>query len=383
MTQIAAAGNAIIDFDQTTWQLNRADGQTIMKASPDGLHYGERFARSRRLPEEGHLPRALVVQVVAGWQARDESWHLGVIIGPPLSEQRGSRWCELAHWPDPDQSVFDALIREAGQSLGDVLRVPFVLVPPRRSVPITEPTPPPPTVELLPLPIKAGLWRMERVTTADESAKGTPVEPDQLVLTRSGVWLRQHVFRALWYVFWMAIYLVLSIATLTSEIALPNAGTLLPNPQVLPYVGLGTAVLLAILVLWNLYRGLSGVNTIIVDPVRRSLSGWRGGRQRWYLTAGDIHALYVSELVKRRQDDPNIEHGEINVHLGEKQFRFVLQQSAPESNDRAPIPMEKPPRKKDALLPLRREMAFSHLQTIGLYMAEALDVPCWYDMRVK
>lgn len=376
MTRIAAARNNMIDIAPTEWRLSTGE-KPLMAATRSGLRFGKSFARTRRLPEEGDLGRDTIMQVVAGWQQRDESWHLGLIVTPSLAEERGSRWCELAAWPDPDQEQYLDLVKEAGRGLSTVLGLPFHVVPPK------EPQPAPPPPPLPDLPISSGLWTLEPVKMGETSKKGTPVQPGQLVLVRSGQWMRQKLMRALWYLFWLIVYVILSVATLTSEIALPNAGTLLPNPEILPYLGLATAVLLGLLVLGNIIHALIAIKTIVIDPTSRSISAYAGKSRKWQQSVPDIQSIYVSEMVKKKSNDPTVEHGEINLHLGGGKFFHVMQQGQADTNDTAPRTANKPRRQADAIMPLTRDMLHSHLQSIGLHIAEALHAPCWYDMRIK
>ena len=47
------------------------------------------FAHKRRLPDTGRLPLDSIQRVVLGWSHEDESWHLGLLLGPELAEARG------------------------------------------------------------------------------------------------------------------------------------------------------------------------------------------------------------------------------------------------------------------------------------------------------
>lgn len=375
MTRIAAARNNLIDIAPTEWRLN--NGETpLMVATRGGLRFGKNFARTRRLSDEGALGRDAIMQVVAGWQQRDESWHLGLIVTPSLAEERGSRWCELAAWPDPDQEQYLDLVKEAGRGLSTVLGLPFHVVPPKAP----EQAPPPPLPDL---PISSGLWTLEPVKLGESSKKGAPVQPGQLVLVRSSQWTRQKLMRSLWYFFWLIVYVILSVATITSEIALPNAGTLLPNPEILPYLGLATAVLLGVLVIGNVIHVLVAIKAIVIDPTSRSISAYAGKTLKWQKAVPDVQSVYVSEMVKKKSNDPTVEHGEINLHLGGGNFFHVMQQGQAETNDTAPRATNKPQRQADAIMPLSRDMLHTYLQSMGLHIAEALQTPCWYDMRVK
>lgn len=382
MTQIPAAEHIVIDLLPESWQLREENNPNPMAAATaNGLHYSLRFGMTRRLPEAGQLPPSDILQVVLGWQKRDQAWHLGLVVGPELAQMRNSRWCELAYWVDPAQTSHRQAAQAAGTALGDMLNVPFQMIPPKDAPETVQPQLQPPPLPDLPLAF--GLWSMRMVKLGEQTVRGVPVGGRQLLIVRSSKWALTRVTRMMWYGFWAIVYTILSIATLTSDLALPNAGTLLPNPQLLPYFGLATAAVLVLLVLYNLYDMLTRYNVIIVDPDDASISAWRKRRMKWRFTGADVKSVYVSELVKKRSDDPTTEHGEINLQIGDKQFQFVLQQGDIVSNENAPDDVERP-RRTNEVIPLRRGDAHTDLQAAAQYIADTLgDLPVWYDMRVK
>ena len=144
-----------------------------------------------------------------------------------------------------------------------------------------------------------------------------------------------------------------------------------------------TAVLLGVLVIGNVIHTLVAIKAIVIDPTSRSISAYSGKKQKWQKAVPDVQSVYVSEMVKKKSNDPTIEHGEINLHLGGGNFFHVMQQGQAETNDTAPRGTNKPQREADAIMPLSRDMLHTHLQSMGLHIAEALQTPCWYDMRVK
>jgi hypothetical protein len=367
MNQISAANNHTIHISSRRWRLLAGDKPTA-EATPRGFRYGGQFARTRRLPPTGTLPREDIVQVVVGWQQKDESWHLGMILAPELAEKRGSRWCELVRWPDPDADVFDDLADSTGQHLAEVLNVPYHGVPrqptERAHPPRTLPDP----------PLYFGLWTM------DVAASGK----DRLVLERSSRWRWQMYIRAIWYATLSVAYLVLSLATLTSDIALPNAGTLLPDPQFLPYLGIGTFVFFVGLMLYQLILVNRRPDRIIIDGDERLISGWNGQKRRWQVAATEVQSVYVSEVVRGKDDPGETEYGELNLHLGNGKFQFVLRQEEQQDDTRLDIPQDLIKPDDDALIELTRENAHSDLQATGLYIADVLgNMPVWYDVRVQ
>ena len=368
MSQISAAENISIQIENDRWQLVYGNPPVpIVLASVDGVRYRASFGRSRRLPESGNLERQQILQVVIGWQQSDESWHLGLILNAELAATRNSRWCELASWPDPAVTVFDEVAHEAGQALARVLDVPLHVVP-------AQPVAPPPPPPLPALPLQLGMWTLEPVPGNNASL---------LQFRRESRWAFQRLMRILWYAFWALVYFALSAATLLSDLALPNAGTLLPDSRLLPMIGLATGVLLVLIIIQNLWQTSRAVTHILLDTSAQTLSAMRGKKQLWHLKGVDALSVYVTEVVKRRPGDKDTEHGELNLHLGSGKFRFVLEQGEAISSALSLREQESRKREEEVRL-LTRENAQSSLQTAALYLAEGLGkLPTWYDRRVK
>ncbi len=381
INQVSAADNLTIEFVPGSWLLRNGDATAPMfYASADGLRYNSYFATTRRLPLTGVLPVQDLVQVVVGWQESDEAWHLGVVLVPELAAQRESRWCELAQWPDPERNVFPELAQQTGEELARTLRIPFYMIPP----PPVEPPPPPPPLPVPPL--TAGIWTMQFALNSLPMPFVT--HPEMLIFQQARRWRTQKYQRIVWYVFWMIIYAWISVATLTANLALPNAGTLLPDPHVLPYFGIAIAVLVFPgLVFYTLHQLRTQPDTIAIDPHHQTLSAWRGNRQLWIFPASEIQSVYVSEIVRRKPTDTSSEHGEINLHLGDGKFHLVLQQSENENDawlPRRDIALNFAKPNADEVLHLTRFQVVSDLQAMGLYLGEALgNLPVWYDVRVR
>lgn len=371
MTQISAAENLLIDITPNRWRLiqngeNGTQPRVLVEANGDpAFRYTAGFGRSRRLPGDGSLPIDYVREVVLGWSAQDEAWHLGFLLAKDMAEARGSRWCEIVHWPDPDQTVFAELAREAGETLAQTINRPFDLIRPR-SAPAVEPPP-----DLPALPLVAGVWSLQPTTTA----AGTSA----LVFVRASRWLVGRIFRAVWYLFLAVIYVALSIATLETDLALPNAGTMLPNPELLPYLGIGVAVLLVGMVGYILIEIFTQPGRIIVDPAQRIVAAYRGSRQRWLVPADDVQAVYVTQVVNKRGKKRSIYHGELNLLLKDNRFKKLFEHTEQEE-----LPGETSGPAQDGVTPLDRYTMRGQFHAAGLYVAEALgSLPCWYDQRTR
>jgi hypothetical protein len=369
MNQISAADNHIIHTTAERWRMLYND-KPLAEATPQGLRYGSRFAATRRLSSSGVLDREHIVQVVLGWQHTDESWHLGLILAPNLANERGSRWVELVYWPDPDIMVFEELAQQAGQLLSQALDIPFYAIPPQS---VAAPPPPPPRA-LPELPLSFGDWIIKRAS----------VDKSHFVLERSKNWLMRKYTRIGWNVLWVFIYLAVSLATLFADIALPNTGTLLPNPHWLPYIGLATVVMLVGVIFHNLWEIARQPNKIFINGTDGSISAWKNQAQRWQLNINDVQSIYVSEIVRKKEAPPATEYGELNLHLGGGDFKFLVSHLEPEDNANIDHPFTKITRSGDVIRELERENAHTNLQVAAVYISEALGyMPTWYDLRVK
>jgi len=303
-----------------------------------------------------------VWQVILGWSHDDEAWHLGLLLARDLAEARGSRWCQLAIWPDPDTTVFKELAEETGQALSRVVNRPLNIIPPRQRQ-----APPLPLPEL---PREIGQWKLEKTSE------------DQLQLVLSRQWVISRLTRAAWYTFWIVVYLVLSITTLTTNLALPNAGTLLPSPELLPYLGLASAAVLGLMTLYIFYDILTHPNRIIVGGAEKSVMALHGKRPRWQMTRGDVESIYVTQVVNKKGRKRTIYHGEINLHTDNGSFHRVLRQGQQDSElyERAQDDITR----QEMLQQLSPNGVISDLQSLGLHISKLLDdLPVWYDQRLR
>lgn len=337
--------------------------RTVIEAAPGReLRYINGFAERRRLPGES-LPKHLIKQVVLGWSEGDQSWHLGLLLASELAEERGSRWCELARWYDPEHIEYATAAEHAARALSQTIDRPFRLIPPLVREEIKQEI-----RELPALPLKCGIWKMER-------------EGEELRLVRAPNWLYSRLVRIVWYSVWALIYLALSVATLTTKLALPNSGTLLPNPRILPLLGLGAAAVLFIVVLKNLFDVLMQPDNIVIDPTGHTITARRGSSTRWQYAGDQLQSVYVSQVVGRRRMKRTVYHGEINLQTGAKKFQGVIVQDREEerlekSDQEAPLRAE--------VVPLTANEVDTDLQAAAVYIATALgDLPCLYDQRLQ
>jgi hypothetical protein len=372
MTRISAAENHTIDMDFERWQLNQQDEEgniTLVIDAKRGepIHYNNNFAVTRHLPVGGELPLEYIQQVVVGWSYEDEAWHLGLLLMRDLADARKSRWCEVARWPDPDLDLFTDISKAAGQSLSQILGKPLNCVSPRPENKREAPS-------LPELPLEVGIWTL------------TQAGDNQLEFIRARKWAYAQTSRLVWYIFWAMIYLLLSLMTLNSSLALPNAGTMLPNPQYLPYIGLATAALLVGMVFYLLYRLLTTPNRILIDGEAHRVVGCRGQKERWEKTGNNLCDVYVTQVVKDKRDKRTVYHGEINLRQTSGEF-YCLFQNADREEENLPVDEAADGKKKtveseDMISALTAWDDLNNLQSAGLHIAKTLgDMPCWYDRR--
>lgn len=365
MTRIAAE-NLTIETSPDRWRIYlNGDGQErlILEANRGyPLRYAALFAQRRNLPDNT-LPMDQIKQVILGWSQSDQSWHLGLLLMPELAQQRHSRWCEIAHWFDPDSRQYAVLAEQSGRALAETLDRPFRLIPPQ-----TETVKTPIVAQLPALPLKFGLWTADR-------------EGENIVLSLSQRWTVSKIGRILWYGFWAVIYVLLSVATLTTRLALPNSGAMLPNPQILPYLGLATAFILLLIILYGIYEIRTTPNRLVIAPEDQTISAYRDGDRRWHYAATDLQSIFVSQVVGQRGNRRIVYHGEINLQFPNGRFHSLIIQTEEEERIERGARAEN---LREEIIPLTTTQIDTDLQAASLYIAEGLGaLPIWYDQRTQ
>lgn len=387
-TRLSAADNLSIDIQPGRWRLllaqqDSGEGDSSLSfngtrervlldaASGRAIRYTNSFASKRKLPLET-LPTEHIRQVVTGWSEGDAKWHLGLMLVNEMATERGSRWVEIASWHDPSQMEYDSDVAQAASALAEVLGVPFRPIPPKVAPEVAAPV-----KELPALPLKFGIWTLERAPL-EHGGEYTGTR-DVLRFTRAGSWTRSRLIRMAWYGLWLVVYVVLSVATLTTKLALPNSGMMLPNPQILPFLGLGAAGVLAILIVSIVMDLMTNPSQIVVDPASHSIIGLSGGGERWRYESDDVDSVYASQVVGQRGEKRTLYHGELNLRLNGQRFFSVLRMEQEEERL-----AERGERPIDMVEPLDAGHAETDLQAAALYLADALGrKPCWYDQRTQ
>lgn len=377
MTQISASNDITVDFSDTSWQLlQQLDDTPAVIAEvqqSQGLQYNKFFATTRNLPTTGHIETADILEVVLGWSYETEAWQLGVILSPLLAEERGSRWCELVRFDDPDLSEREADAKQVGQALAENIGKPFVEMPPSLA-------PEPEPVPLPDLPSDYGVWTIKQ----DTSSNDTDTLMGDIELQRSSSWMIAKLKQIAWYGFWAVVYAWVSTATLNNDLALPNTGTLLPDPSILPYLGLGIVVLLLGLIVYHVMIILREPDTIIISPIEQSITASRGSTLRWRYNANTIQSVYATEMLKKRDKHATIYHSELNLHTWDGKFqRVIVEQDKLEDILLPNVESITHKDRGESVIQLDARAAETKLQAVALHIAECLDLPTWHDLRYK
>ncbi|MCC6616209.1 MAG: hypothetical protein IT320_22245 [Anaerolineae bacterium] len=363
MNRISAGGNLSIEIQPHNWRLlaNGADLEhpLVEVSDHEPLRYIPAFGSTRRLPDTGILPTQYIQRIVLGWSHEDAAWHLGFLLEPELARPRGSRWCELVHWPDPDGHLQEDAARLAAESLAQTVDRPFHFVPPRAVAPVETP------VVMPTLPEKLDDWSI-RLT-----------ETGQIEAVRDNQAGRSRFLRGIWYLLLSIIYLGLSGLTLTSGIALPR-------PEILPYVGLAAALLLFILALRALLVRDKQIDRLVVHPEAKAIRGLSRGSERWRHEVDDLQAVYISQVVQkpRKNGVQTIAYGELNLQLSDGQFQHVLEQG-PTELKLSPEAEASLQNYQDGVFLLTAAAAQSSMQVLGLQVSQMLGIPCYYDARAR
>ena len=368
METVAAAENLTIEMTPDSWRLYVDDlhgAHELLDAVPDGrLRYSQAFADSRRLPAGGTLANANVEHILLGWSPSDEAWHLGLLLAPQLAGLRDSRWCELAHWPDPDQSAFRELAENSGLALASVAGRPFRLIEPEAPAPVAvereplfeEETPAPAEIPLPRLPLEfSGDWSLETGTTG------------MLQLVRNPRVARAALRRSLWYAFWTAVYVTLLVASHFSGIAPPG------QPWIPPLALLSALALLA-LIARNQRRFRNSPDLYIFDSYQMQIRARRGSRVLWSKRVAQIQSLYVTEVRKKRRGGAPV-YAELNLHLSNGRFEHLMQSRQLRLLTRDSMTQE------SGVSELRSWLCNSNAQAVALYLGQALELPVWLDRR--
>ncbi|MEP7290537.1 MAG: hypothetical protein ABI835_02085 [Chloroflexota bacterium] len=414
MERIPAASNLFIEVEPQRWRLlsnSSGDESVLVEATPGApLRYDQSFGSRRQLPESGILAREDIQRVVLGWSSKDDAWHLGLVLGGSLVTERGSRWCGLAHWHDPQTSQYEKIATQAGQLLAEQVNRPFSVIPPqerpgtstahtaadtgyyaapvqaqapvRAQTPPTEYAPAPAypsmpeaaavyemPVPLVPipqpaLPLRFELWTLKQA------------DPARIELSLSKSWGRGRLMRTGWNVVWLAVFIILTVTTLTAGIAYPR-------PEILVALGIASSIFLVLVILYNLFTVLTATNRVIFEP--EGVRWMRGKRVKRAIPVDQIAEIYVSQVISKvgrrgkSAEQRGIHFGEITLFLLDGEFKSILTQNQFDET----IPVTDDPLNEEAVISLTEYNAHTRLQAAGLRIARTLHLPAEYDKRLK
>ena len=410
MTRILVSDDSLVDFSDDRWRLVRFDADArpsllVEVRSGQNFRYDDYFGASRALPPLGEVAAGDIGEVVLGWSDEEAAWQLGMTLSQDLSFSRSSRWFEVLRFSQAAEE--DAKL--VGRALADVMAKPFVA----SSSPLDEP----PSM-LAELPLDLGAWQLNGEGGGDKNAgAGT------LRFTRNSSWIKGRVRLVAWYGVLAGLYAWVSLASLTSDLGLPIAGTLIntvlgavvpvldslanltaelglpasvgqfitglgaaiTDPRLLAYLGLGVFVLLLLLIMRQLRLIQREADTLLIESDEPGISAWRGDDLRWRMAADEVQSVYVSELVKRRGKGMTVFHGEINLQLRDGRFRAVVVEDD-KRNDAllAGVDGAAENGRSAGVYPLPAAEAATALQAAAAHVGAALgDLPVLYDRRTK
>ena len=373
MTKIKISNNFAVEYSSLRWRLIRISdrGEQAAKITVNaggGFCYNSLFANMRDLPDEGEIAADDITAVTLGWSYKTDAWQLNILLSSDLAAARSSRRCEALRFWDPDRSVYKQDAKNVGLALARALgNKPFVTKPP-------EEAPPPEPIPLIDLPLEVGIWRLQSGAAAGE-----------LWFLRSKSWMRAKMRQIAWYVLLAALYAWVATASIISELALPNTGTLIPDPQILPYLGIGAAILLILLIGQRIWHILRQPDTILISSYERSIIARRGHKVCWKVNANGLQSVYASELVKKRGRRPTVHHSEINLHLINGRFQRVIVEDGKLTGALLPgLDRHAEKNRAVGVTALAPAEVSTALQAAAIHIAACLDgLPVRYDRRYK
>jgi len=309
MQIIRASNHLTIELSPTTWRLmngSQSPGLSetrpmLVEAREDGVYFSGDFCRARHLPEDGPLAPADIKRVVVGWAPETQNWHLGLLLAAPPGSGEKMRWCGLANWPSGPVDEYAGEAATAGRVLADVIARPFHLVPPPAEAGHAPPAEPVSATQ--PIEITAPMAAVEPLVPSI-TPQEPPFEfedwalaatPGGLVWQRRGGWVVGMAFRAAGFVALALLFVILSVGTQVSGLATVN-------PEWLPWVGLGVAVVLAISAV-RTFAALLGNTNVIIDTTRREIrsQGRFSTRVKWSLAFDSVDYVLLSQTPPRQQ----------------------------------------------------------------------------------
>lgn len=382
MERLLTNSNLIVEISLDAWRLlihhSGNDLPLFTTRTGGAIRCEPIFVQQRRLPGELLLP-ADIDRVVLGWSSQEGGWNLGLIFASSIAEARGSRWCGLAAWRGEDR----AAAYLASESLAHIIDRPFAFISPKDAAAGMTPAALPAVEQYAPAPVPvASPVSLPTPPYQVDIWKFTQAPDGGVAFTLGSGWIRGRILRAFWYVLWATVLLALSVASLTRGIALPQ-------PEFLPYVGLGGGIFLILLAFITIARALTRQKRITIGGAARTIQA--GNRE---YAAEQVQGVVVSQVVSKvntRRNQRQVQYGEINLQLRDGTFTPVL--TSIRMDDKVePSPVEQaqtallpnsPAPNADAFLPLTPAMVQTRVQAAGLMMANALNVPVLYDRRVR
>lgn len=370
-----------IELEHDKWRLvqdqdNGKTLQTLVEASPQVLRFHSTFVERHHLPA-GELAASQVEKVVLGWTPESQNWQLGLFLKHSFANGSDVRWCELASFPSGAAHQYESAARSVGEALSRILNSPFQVVdgggleapetdmatqPSHQTIPLAvRPVP------LQDLPIELGDWIVRYA-------------PAGMIWQLTSRWQSRHIMRVVFFVVVSVLFVLLGVGSLRSGLAPVN-------PDWLPYVSFGIALVVAYSALENLWKLLMR-RQVVVDDLAREVrcEVAATGIVDWRVPYDRVSFLLVSQeparpLGRRSRSDPMhiTQNAWLHLYAGD---RFYLVSEVENAQGKS-WQWEKVRRRvpSEERLPLELTEYDTPLHHAALQMAKKLGVEAFVDVR--
>ncbi|MBX3063869.1 MAG: hypothetical protein U0528_09445 [Anaerolineae bacterium] len=335
---ISAANDLLVEYDAHRWALllPSAPATPIVEADAQTVRYASAFGIARRLGSLGGLRPDQVSMVVVGYSSEDRNWHLGLMLDAALAQGRGGRWCELAQWPDDEETDAET----AGRKLAAVIGRPFRLVTPQSPLgsstsmpaapasaysntsaganlgtytPAPTPAMPPPDYQFgevtRPLPPQIPVSVADTpVSPAQAAAPEPPLQPLPLTFgewtaqeilggmqwSRTSKWRNDQIVRGLFFCVLAPIFAYLSIGALATNFAAVQ-------PLWLPWVGVALALVMLLIGLSSFWAIWGSPITTVDRRIQMLRQTKRGSKKVVQSPFEGLEYVLVSHSITRQQ----------------------------------------------------------------------------------
>lgn len=392
MEIIRAANNLTIEMGLDSWRLvngTRHPDQpdqmvALFEVNNGGIICSPGFSRARQIPGEGKLIPADIAQVVVGWAPESRNWRLGLLLAAKPETGYKMKWCALASWPSGASTDHLSEARQAGQLLADLIDRPFHLIP----------APPPPVNPILDTqPFQATSQITVRDPLDELETQIQPQEPPftfenwsfaavpkGYVWQRQSQWLVRMMVRTIGFSLLALLFFALGLGSQTSGLAQVN-------PDWLPWLGVGVAVLMTLLALHSGWK-LITVTDVVIDTTQREIrcQGRFRAKPLWSVPFGLVEYILVSQtpphaLGRKNKEQPMRISQDVWLHIYDgRRFWDIAELGRVEGKTHVWDTVRKL-RKKNGRQPLRLAFLDTPAHHAARQMSQTIETAVWVDLR--